>query len=232
MSVDDLVARDLAQVLDPVGVEPVVVDAVGVDVVDARARALLVDHGPAVEGAERVGDRVLGGVGARHRLRVQAVDVRAEARAEQVARVAVGARGAPLLRELVGLGRDRADDAAQLQDPLERAEVAPGVARDDARRTWPTRGSRGSARAPWRSCGRSRRSCPSGSCAGSGGRRAPSGPSGCTAAGAGRPAAGPGAAAASAPFRRPSRSAGSRRRRSRSGCCRGRRTSQWLAVQN
>ena len=58
--VDDLLAGDLAQVLDPVGVQAVVVDAVGVDVVRARARTCWRSiTRAAVERAERVADRVL-----------------------------------------------------------------------------------------------------------------------------------------------------------------------------
>ena len=47
--VDDLLAGDQPQVLDPVGVQAVVGDAVDVDVVDALAAALAVDEIPSKE---------------------------------------------------------------------------------------------------------------------------------------------------------------------------------------
>ena len=57
--VDDLVAAELAQPLDPVGEEAVVGDAVLVDVERALAALLLVDRHAAVERLERVVDLIL-----------------------------------------------------------------------------------------------------------------------------------------------------------------------------
>src|SRR3954454_2133564 len=86
--VDDLVAGDLAQVLDPVGIQPVVRDAVLVDVEDALAAALAVEGDLAVEGLEGIDDGV-GRALPRPALVAEAVHVRPVPEAVVEARVAL-----------------------------------------------------------------------------------------------------------------------------------------------
>ena len=126
----DVVAAGLADVLQPVQVEPVMGGAVAVDVEHPRARALAVDHLLAVEGTEGVGDRAaLAAAGCR----AEAVEVGADADAEEVTRVPVAADLAHVLGELIGPAVGGSDHAAQLDDALPGRVVGPGVAREHSR---------------------------------------------------------------------------------------------------
>ena len=85
---DDPLAGDPAQVLDPVGVEAVVGDAVGVDVEDALAAALALEGDGAVIALERVADRPRPVAGPA--LGAEAVHVGPVAEAEVVRRLRCG----------------------------------------------------------------------------------------------------------------------------------------------
>src|SRR4051794_15085440 len=120
---------------DQVGVEAVVRDAVLVEVVLARAGDLTDEGDVAVVGAERVAERMAGGVRARSRRRVEAAGVGAEADAEEVLRALVLTQVEDRRRQLRRrVGPRRGDAAEPVQAPqLGRRPGAagPGVARDE-----------------------------------------------------------------------------------------------------
>ena len=101
---------------EQVGEQPVVGDAVGVQVEDPVAGALTGEGDLAVIGAERVGERVRGGVRARAGERREAPGVGPERDAEEVAAVAVAAEREQLRRQLRRLVGSRGDDPGLVQE--------------------------------------------------------------------------------------------------------------------